>query len=416
MMFLYNIGVLLYALAIRLAAPFKTKAKQWVEGRKSWEKNLEEKLQPFKGRKKVWIHCASLGEFEQGRPIIEALKKTHPGYCIVLTFFSPSGYEIRKNYEGAEITCYMPLDTKRNARYFLELVQPQMALFIKYEFWINFLNTLKEKNIPSYLISAVFKDHHPFFKWYGGIFIRSLGAFKILFVQDEHSRQLLDSIHIKNVQVCGDTRFDRVIDIKNNFRPIPEIEKFKGNSRLLIAGSTWPKDEDLIFEAFNKLNDPTVKLLVVPHDIEENLLKATVSKIERYGWSYSLYTKGIDASSRVLILNTVGLLSRIYFYAEAAYIGGGFDGGLHNCLEASVYGIPVSFYGPSYIKYNEAVSLLKIGGASLVDNPAELCDAWKIYLGDAAKRKEIAESIKAYFEENANATAKILGAIAQSLS
>jgi 3-deoxy-D-manno-octulosonic-acid transferase len=410
-MLFYNIGVLLYALAIHIASLFKTKAKQWVRGRINWENHLEEKLKKSESRKKIWIHCASLGEFEQGRPIIESIKKSHPEHFILLTFFSPSGYEIRKDYEFADAVLYMPLDTKRNARKFLDLTTPDLVLFIKYEFWVNFLNTLREKQITAYLVSAVFKPHHPFFKWYGGIFIKSLEAFKILFVQDTQSKKLLASIGVNNVEVCGDTRFDRVLDIKNKFKPIPEIQNFKGNSKLIIAGSTWPKDEDMLLEAFSKLNRNDVKLIIVPHNIETQLQKNTVTKIERAGLSYSLFTDGVKNESKILVLNTMGLLSRIYYYGEAAYIGGGFNGGIHNCLEPAVFGTPVSFYGPGHEKYNEAVDLVANGAATAVNDAGELLTAWKRVISDQQHQAKIKSVLEDYFAANANSTGRILQAI-----
>jgi 3-deoxy-D-manno-octulosonic-acid transferase len=410
-MFLYNIGVLLYALAIHVASPFKTKAKQWVKGRSDWENTLKEKLKKSEGHKKIWIHCASLGEFEQGRPIIERIKRSHPDHFIILTFFSPSGYEIQKNYEFADSVSYMPLDTRQNARKFLELTKPDLVLFIKYEFWVNFLNTLKEKKITTYLVSAVFKPHHPFFKWYGGIFIKSLEAFKILFIQDANSKKLLESIGIKNAEVCGDTRFDRVLEIKNKFTPLPEIETFRGHSKLIIAGSTWPKDEDMVLEAFTRLNREETKLIIVPHDIDPQLQRATISKIERAGFTYSLFTEGIKDNSRILVLNTMGMLSRIYYYGNTAYIGGGFNGGIHNCLEPAVFGSSVSFYGPGHEKYNEAVDLVSIGAARTVANADELQAVWNGVLFDARHQEKIRSLLQDYFASNANSTERILRAI-----
>ena len=259
-MFIYNLVVLLYGFVIRIASLNNAKARLWIEGRRNWREKLTQKTKPIQQHKKVWVHCASLGEFEQGRPLMEAIKKQHPSYKIILSFFSPSGYEVCKDYNGADLVLYLPLDTKANAKNFIELVKPNVVLFIKYEFWVNFLNEIKRNNIKCYLISAVFKDHHPFFKWYGGLFIKSLQAFNTLFVQDKHSADLLHSIDVKNVEICGDTRFDRVLEIKNKFKPIKELSDFKGNSKLIIAGSTWPEDEKLIIEAYKLLSHKSVKL------------------------------------------------------------------------------------------------------------------------------------------------------------
>lgn len=406
-MLFYNIGIYLYTLVIFLASAFKPKAKLWVNGRKNWKQNYAEQLKKLAGQKKIWVHCASLGEFEQGRTLIESIKKQHPEYKIVLTFFSPSGYEVCKNYENADAIFYLPYDSRSNAKTFLELVSPDKIIFIKYEFWVNYLLQIKEKNIECYLVSAVFKDHHPFFKWYGKLFIRSLGAFKILFVQDKNSFQLLRSIGINNAEICGDTRFDRVIEIKNKFSPIREIENFKGNSKLIIAGSTWPSDEELILKTLKEMEEEPVKLVLVPHDIEEGLLQETISKLEKHQLPYSLFTGTIDITARVLVLNTMGLLSKSYYYADQAYIGGGFNGGIHNCLEAAVYGIPVTFYGENYVKYNEAVDLINMQAAVNVNSDGELKSVWTHFF-EPARKKEISEMLEHYFETNANVTGRIL--------
>ncbi len=410
-MLLYNIGVYLYTLSIFLASAFKPKAKLWVQGRKNWKQNYSAQLKKLSGHKKIWVHCASLGEFEQGRTIIESIKKQHPNYKIVLTFFSPSGYEVCKNYENADAIFYLPYDSKSNAKAFLELVSPDKIIFIKYEFWVNYLNLIKEKNIECYLVSAVFKNHHPFFKWYGKVFINSLTAFKILFVQDKNSQQLLHSINITNVEICGDTRFDRVIEIKNKFSPVAEIEKFKGNSKLIIAGSTWPSDEELILESFKELNFTDTKLIIVPHDIEERLLKETISKINKQQLTYSLFTESIDANSQILILNTMGLLSKSYHYANQAYIGGGFNGGIHNCLEPAVYGVPVTFYGNDFSKYNEAVDLVNLKVAINVNSKEELKKAWLHFFKAQESSNEISEKLNTYFIANSKVTDRILSHI-----
>jgi len=405
---LYTLGIHLYGSAIRIAAIFDHKAKLWMDGRRGWQDQLKQRLATVKGKRIIWLHCASLGEFEQGRPLIESIKQRHPGYAILLTFFSPSGYEVRKDYEQADIVCYLPLDTAANARQFLQLVDPAMAIFVKYEFWLNYLDVLKEKNIDTYIVSAIFRPQQVFFKWYGGIFRKALRSFKTIFVQDAASEKLLESIGISRTLVCGDTRFDRVMEIRDRFKPIPEIEQFKGNSRLIVAGSTWPKDEDLLLEAFDKLRSDNVKMILVPHDIKDDLLNATDDKLRKYRLGYCLYTEGIKTGAQVLVLNTIGLLSRLYYYADVSYIGGGFDGGLHNCLEAAVYGSPITFADPKYAKYNEAVALLHIGAAINVSNAHELQKVWKTFLEDEVTRKAIAVKTEEYFMQNARATEKIL--------
>jgi 3-deoxy-D-manno-octulosonic-acid transferase len=409
-MLFYNVSIYLYTFFIFIASAFKPKAKLWINGRKDWKTNYREQLKKLSGSKKIWVHCASLGEFEQGRPLIESLKAGHPEYKIILTFFSPSGFEVCKNYEKADAVLYLPFDSPSNARAFLELTSPDKIIFIKYEFWVNYLNEIKRRDIECYLVSAVFKDHHPFFKWYGKIFIRSLSAFRILFVQDKNSFELLKSIHITNAEICGDTRFDRVTEIKNKFTPVPEIEKFKGHSKLIIAGSTWPLDEDLLLQTFRQLNDPALKLMIVPHDIEDALLKDTVSKLKKYELNFCLYTEGVDPGVKVLVLNTMGLLSKSYHYADVAYIGGGFNGGIHNCLEAAVYGIPVLFYGRDFQKYNEAIELTELKAAVNVNSADELKNSfiWSLQEETSATVKK---KLNSYFESKGNVTQKILSKI-----
>lgn len=408
-MLFYNLGIYLYTFFIFLASAFKPKAKLWINGRKNWKHNYGGQLKNSAEQKKIWVHCASLGEFEQGRPLIEKIKKQHPEYKIILTFFSPSGYEICKNYEHADYVFYLPYDSKSNAIAFIDMVNPDKIIFIKYEFWVNFLNTIKEKNIECYLVSAVFKNHHPFFKWYGKIFIKSLSAFKTLFVQDKNSLQLLKSINVNNVQICGDTRFDRVTEIKNNFKPIAEIEKFKGNNKLIIAGSTWPADEDLILQSFKELNFTDTKLVIVPHNIEDALIKDTITKLKKHQLTYSLFTENINENTHVLVLNTMGLLSRSYHYAKIAYIGGGFDSGIHNCLEPAVYGIPVTFYGNDFSKYNEAVDLVNMGVAINVNSAEELKKAWTNSL--QSENSDTSKKLQAYFNENSNVSERIFSQI-----
>lgn len=404
-MLLYNLVVRCYGAAIRAASFKNTKARQWVEGRKNWAQQLRQALTDQKG-KIIWVHCASYGEFEQGRPVMEALRKKYPGASILLTFFSPSGYEAFKNWKGADHVCYLPLDTRTNAHLFLDIVQPRLILFIKYEFWLNFLTAIRKRQIPCYLVSAVFKPHHPFFKWYGSIFRRSLKSFRQLFIQDEGSGYLLRNIGIENFLVTGDTRFDRVMQIRSSFVPIEEISDFKGNSRMVIAGSTWEGDERLILEAFVQMPGD-VKLLIVPHEVDAKSIAETKQRLEEMKLEYCLFSEGIDPHKRIMVLNTMGMLARSYYYADCAYIGGGFDGGLHNSLEAAVFGIPVTFYGKDYTRFNEAVELLSLGVAVNVKTAEGLRDAWNRFL-----EKDAAESIRqilhAFFEKNRDSTGRVL--------
>lgn len=410
-MFLYDLVVVLYGLVIRMASLNNPKARLWIKGRNKWRETLSDSTSKLGNGKRIWVHCASLGEFEQGRPLIEAIKQKFPNDKIILTFFSPSGFEGSKGYTKADLITYLPLDTKRNALDFLSIVKPTMAIFIKYEFWVNFLNALKSTHTPSYLVSAVFKDHHPFFKWYGGIFRRSLTAFKVLLVQDEHSKQLLHSINISNVAICGDTRFDRVLEIKEKFSPIVEIEKFKGQDRMIVGGSTWPGDDELIIEAFKKLNDPKTKLLLAPHEIDQGSIERLKQKLEKAELAYSVFTEGIRTESKVLILNTMGMLSRTYYYANTAYIGGGFNEGLHNILEPAVYYIPVAFYGKEFSKYNEAVALVKLKAVENVLNTEELVAHWRKVLDTTTEKQRISHVLQGYFELNAHVTSKVMSII-----
>jgi 3-deoxy-D-manno-octulosonic-acid transferase len=410
-MWVYNLVILLYGFIIKVASIKKIKAKQWVNGRKNWRGVLSQKISRLNTNQLVWIHCASYGEFEQGRPLIETIKKKHSDYKILVSFFSPSGYEAFKDWDGADIICYLPLDTKRNAKDFIDIVKPKTVVFIKYEFWLNFLFQLKEKKIPTFLVSAVFKPHHPFFKWYGYIFRKSLKTFNTLLLQDDNSGNLLKSIGVTNIEVCGDTRFDRVLQIKANFKPIPLIENFKGNSKLIIAGSTYQKDVNLILSAFTQLKDKSIKLILVPHLVDDKSIAETITLINEHQMTYSLYTQSINNESKVLIINTIGLLSKIYFYADCAYIGGGFNGGLHSTIEATVYGIPVVFYGDEYLNYNEAVDLIQLGAAVSVTNSNELLNSLKAYINNPDKSFEIREKLNTFFQENSNSTSKVIASL-----
>lgn len=412
-MLLYNLVVRLYALMIHLAALNKTKARQWVHGRKTWRKRLSEDISKISNTRTVWVHCASYGEFEQGRPLMEAIRIKHPDYTIVLSFFSPSGYEAFKSWKGADVICYLPLDTKQNAKDFLSIVKPQSVIFIKYEFWLNYLFQLKKENIPTFLVSAVFKSHHPFFKWYGTLFRKSLSTFTELFIQDQESGKLLESIGIKNYQVSGDTRFDRVVEIKKNFKPIDYFENYCRNSKVIIAGSTWPKDEELLVNTFLELNDPGLKLVFAPHHVDEKSIRHLEALLEKKQISYSLYSDGKpDSSKPVLIVNAMGLLNKIYHYADITYIGGGFNSGIHNCLEPAVYLKPVLFYGGSdYHKYNEAVELLQMGAAINIVNPEETAEFIKSLLKDEYRVVEISKKLDHYFQSNSGTTEKVMSKI-----
>lgn len=365
---MYNFAIQLYSLAIKLVLPFHKKARMmWLGQRKTYPKLLE---RIDKNAKYIWIHASSLGEFEQGRPMIEKIRRNYPQYKILLTFFSPSGYEVRKNYEGADVVCYLPLDKKRNAKKFLNLVNPVMAIFIKYEFWANYLNELKSREIPVYIISAIFRKEQIFFKWYASRYRNVLKCFTHLYVQDESSCLLLAQYNVTNVTVCGDTRFDRVMDVRKMAKQLPLVEKFvtkaNGDKYLtMVAGSSWPQDEDVLLNYFN--DHPEMKLIIAPHEIHKDHLMYIESLLKRPFIRMSEATEEDIARKDCLIVDSFGLLSSIYRYGEIAYVGGGFGAGIHNVLEAAVYGIPVLF-GPKYHKFKEARDLITSGGGFSLDS------------------------------------------------
>ncbi len=409
-MILYNLVVFLYGAFIQIASLKNRKARFWVNGRRHWQHKLKEKISNLEKGKRVWIHCASLGEFEQGRPIIEAIKATDKSVKIILTFFSPSGYEVRKDYEHADIIAYLPLDTPSNAKQFIDLVSPDKVIFVKYEFWVNYLNTLRNKGIESYLVSAVFKDHHPFFKWYGGIFINSLKAFRVLMVQDQHSADLISSLGFKNVEVLGDTRADRVLEIKRSFVPYTNIMKFIGTSQVIVAGSTWPQDEEVILEALGMIKArPLPKLIMAPHEINERSIERLKTSIEKYGYSHCLYSQGAETSAQIMILDTMGMLSRVYGHSTIAYVGGGFGDGIHNLLEPAVFGVPVAFGSKAnYTKYNEAVQLKAVGAAFAIADEQELQHFIDKYLGSQENLTLAKQVLQGYFEVHGNITSRML--------
>lgn len=403
---LYNFGIFIYSLLIHLVAPFSRKPRKMMKGH--WVVYELLRQQKEEGAKYIWFHAASLGEFEQGRPIIEKIRARHPEYKILLTFFSPSGYEVRKNYQGADIVCYLPLDKPRNVRKFLDIIQPCMAFFIKYEFWKNYLEEIHKRGIPLYSVSSIFRKEQIFFKWYGGTYRKALLNFDQLFVQNETSKRFLSKIGIENVTVVGDTRFDRVLEIREEAKDLPLVEQFKGEELTIVAGSSWGPDEDLFIEYFN--NHPNVKLIIAPHVIDENHLVEIISKLKR---PYVRYSKANDKNikkAECLIIDGFGLLSSIYRYGEIAYIGGGFGVGIHNILEAAVYGMPVIF-GPKYSKFMEATQLLEEKGAFTIKNYSEL----EVLLNKMNSNKEfLAESGQNagnYVTKNLGASESVLDCI-----
>lgn len=346
---------MLYTSAVHIAALFSKKVAKMVKGEKEAFSVLAQKIEP--GAKYLWFHAASLGEFEQGRPLIEEIRRTHPEYKILQTFFSPSGYEVRKDYKGADIVCYLPLDTPRNVKRFIELAHPSKAFFIKYEFWKNYLSELKKQGIPVYSVSSIFRPGQIFFRWYGRLagYTDVLKCFEHLFVQNEESVNLLKEIGITDITIVGDTRFDRVLDICHKAKELPLVERFKGNNdHTFVAGSSWAPDEDIFIPYFNA--HPEMKLIIAPHVIDEAHLSEIISKLTRPVVRYSKATLENVLQADCLIIDCFGLLSSIYRYGDVAYIGGGFGVGIHNTLEAAVYGIPVLF-GPNNKKFLEAQGL-----------------------------------------------------------
>ena len=367
-MWIYNFGLFLYACIVRLAALRHRKAKLWVEGRRDLFRRLAEAVGP--GERIVWVHVASLGEFEQGRPIIERLRREHPEYKILVTFFSPSGYEICKNYPGADYIFYLPIDTPKNARRFLDIVRPEIAVFVKYEFWLNLLGGLRRRGVRTYIVSAIFRPDSIFFRPDGGLWRQALESFDVMFVQNEESKRLLGGLGFDNVVVAGDTRFDRVAEIAAAARKVPLVERFRGEGRLFVAGSTWGPDEELLVRLMNDW--PDVRFVVAPHEMDEGRIRRLMNATQGGAVRYTRCTEETDFTHcRLLVLDTVGLLSSVYGYASWSYIGGGFGVGIHNTLEAATFGLPVAF-GPNYRKFKEARDLVTLGAACSVTDYAQL--------------------------------------------
>ncbi len=367
MQLLYNLGIRLYVFAIYLASPINTKAKLWVSGRKDIFKRISEQVSTSANI--VWFHISSLGEFEQARPVIEELKKQQPQFKVLITFFSPSGYEVRKNYEYADWVFYLPYDSHKNAKRFINLVNPKLAFFVKYDFWYHYLHQLNKNNIPVYLFSAIFRSNQYFFKSYGTWYQKMLRYFTFIFVQNKQSADLLQSINIENIAIGGDTRFDRVCAIVKNAKPIPEIETFCNGKQTIVAGSSWDKDEILLLEYLKKHNE--LKLVIAPHEVH----KSNINRIEKLCEGKAVKLSECNnvklSDYQILIIDSIGILSSAYRYGTIAYIGGGFGKGIHNTLEAAAYGIPVVF-GSNYKKFEEAKDLLKVGAGFTINNQSEL--------------------------------------------
>ena len=417
---IYNIVIYFVLWGIAIASLFNEKVRKMWRGEREAFKILKQKVDP--NAKYIWFHAASLGEFEQGRPLMERIRKDYPQYKILLTFYSPSGYEVRKNYEGADIICYMPVDTRLNAIRFLRLVRPVMAFFIKYEFWSNFLHILKHRNIPTYSVSSIFREDQVFFKWYGRNYAGVLKCFTRFFVQNEESKRLLEGIGITAVDVVGDTRFDRVLQIKEAAKQLPICEAFRTgvassqsadvphhDFKVFVAGSSWPPDENIFIPFFNEHKD--WRLLIAPHVIAEEHLKLILSLIKgKKVVRYTQTTPEEAAEADVLIIDCFGLLSSMYNYGDVAYIGGGFGVGIHNTLEAAVWNMPVIF-GPNNKKFQEAQDLLKSGGGFEINTYEDFSGLMSSLMNDEAFLKQAGDKAGAFVAHLAGATDKVLASV-----
>lgn len=417
---IYNIVIYFVLWGIAIASLFNEKVRKMWRGEREAFKILKQKVDP--NAKYIWFHAASLGEFEQGRPLMERIRKEYPQYKILLTFYSPSGYEVRKNYEGADIICYMPVDTRLNAIRFLRLVRPVMAFFIKYEFWSNFLHILKHRNIPTYSVSSIFREDQVFFKWYGRSYAGVLKCFTRFFVQNEESKRLLEGIGITAVDVVGDTRFDRVLQIKEAAKQLPICEAFRTgvassqsadvphhDFKVFVAGSSWPPDENIFIPFFNEHKD--WRLLIAPHVIAEEHLKLILSLIKgKKVVRYTQTTPEEAAEADVLIIDCFGLLSSMYNYGNVAYIGGGFGVGIHNTLEAAVWNMPVIF-GPNNKKFQEAQGLLKSGGGFEINTYEDFSGLMSSLMNDETFLKQAGDKAGTYVAHLAGATDKVLASV-----
>ena len=417
---IYNIVIYFVLWGIAIASLFNEKVRKMWRGEREAFKILKQKVDP--NAKYIWFHAASLGEFEQGRPLMERIRKNYPQYKILLTFYSPSGYEVRKNYEGADIICYMPVDTRLNAIRFLRLVRPVMAFFIKYEFWSNFLHILKYRNIPTYSVSSIFREDQVFFKWYGRSYAGVLKCFTRFFVQNEESKRLLEGIGITAVDVVGDTRFDRVLQIKEAAKQLPICEAFRTgvassqsadvphhDFKVFVAGSSWPPDENIFIPFFNEHKD--WRLLIAPHVIAEEHLKLILSLIKgKKVVRYTQTTPEEAAEADVLIIDCFGLLSSMYNYGDVAYIGGGFGVGIHNTLEAAVWNMPVIF-GPNNKKFQEAQGLLKSGGGFEINTYEDFSGLMSPLMNDETFLKQAGDKAGTFVAHLAGATDKVLASV-----
>ncbi|MCZ8198265.1 MAG: 3-deoxy-D-manno-octulosonic acid transferase [Flavobacterium sp.] len=409
MLFLYNLIILLASQVVKLLALFSLKMKLFVNGRKEVFSILQSKINP--NDKTIWFHAASLGEYEQGLPVIEKIKEKFPNHKIVVTFFSPSGYEVRKNNIVADATVYLPLDTKSNAQKFIKTINPELVFFIKYEYWPNYLNELKKLQIKTYLISGIFRENQAFFKWYGGFYKNALKTFEYFFVQNESSKKLIQSIGFNNVKVSGDTRFDRVVSILERGNSLDFIENFKDNKTTIVIGSSWPKDENLLVEYINK-SSAEIKFIIAPHNIKAEQIHELKKSITKKTMLFSENVETRHALSlhenNVFIIDTIGILTKIYSYADIAYVGGGFGNpGVHNILEPATFGVPIVI-GPNYSHFAEATALVHQEGCISISNQNELNEAFNNLIFNEDIRHEKGHICSTFVQMNKGATDIIL--------
>lgn len=400
---MYQVAIYLYLCGVAVASIFSKKVKKMWKGERQTLDILKSKVNP--NHQYIWFHAASLGEFEQGRPLIERIRTDYPEYKILLTFFSPSGYEVRKNYEHADIVCYLPIDTIRNARRFLRTVRPCMAFFIKYEFWYNYLHILKHRNVPVYSVSSIFRENQIFFRWYGKSYAGVLRCFTHFFVQNEKSKHLLHTIGIDTVDVVGDTRFDRVLQIKEKAQQLPIVEAFKADKKVFVVGSSWAPDEDIFIPFMNECKD--WKMIIAPHVISEEHLKRIEEKCKGKTVRYTATTPEEAAQAQCLLIDCFGLLSSVYHYGEVAYVGGGFGVGIHNVLEAVVWKMPVLF-GPNHQRFQEAQELIKAKGGFEIADSSSFAHMMQQFMTQQENLRLSGEAAGSYVESKAGATQKIL--------
>jgi 3-deoxy-D-manno-octulosonic-acid transferase len=412
MLFLYNLFVYFSEFIIKIIALFSPKIKLFVNGRKDVFKILASAINPKD--KTLWFHAASLGEYEQGLPVMEKIKLQFPNHKIILTFFSPSGYEVRKNNTVADVTVYLPIDTIANAKEFLKLVHPELVFFIKYEYWPNYLNELKKANVKTYLISGIFRENHAFFKWYGGFYRNALKTFDYFFVQNESSKKLLQSIGYNNVKVSGDTRFDRVVSILERDNSLGFIEQFKDNTTTIVIGSSWPKDEAIVVNFINQTNE-NVKFIIAPHNIRSEQIQELKNSIIKKTVLFSEKENENLADFEVFIIDTIGILTKIYSYADIAYVGGGFGNpGVHNILEPATFGIPI-VVGPNYSHFAEATALVNMEGCISITTQNDLNDTFNNLITNEDIRHEKGHICETFVQMNIGATEVILRHISNNL-